>query len=121
MAPPAFAVVCGAEIRVSSFLGPPCCHVFGFLYQHVCGKDAILRAASSGKATKKKNLKTTPYEKLEEALSTWFMDMGAKNVTISGKAVRGCARGNCSCLQRAHRLREVCASAFDEALAVEDH
>ncbi|KAG0424722.1 hypothetical protein HPB47_028089 [Ixodes persulcatus] len=96
------------------FLGPPCCHVFGFLYQHVYGKDAILRAASSGKATKKKNLKTTPYEKLEEALYTWFMDMRAKNTPISGK-------WNCSCLQRAHRLREVCASAFDEALAVEDH
>ncbi|KAG0428842.1 hypothetical protein HPB47_024196 [Ixodes persulcatus] len=43
------------------------------------GKDAILRATSSGKATKKKNLKTTLYEKLEEALYTWFMDARAKN------------------------------------------
>ncbi|XP_040072206.2 tigger transposable element-derived protein 6-like [Ixodes scapularis] len=52
------------------------------------GKDAILRAASSGKATKKKNLKTTPYEKLEEALYTWFMDMRAKNVPISGEVLQ---------------------------------
>uniref|UniRef100_A0A6B0UH89 Putative secreted protein n=1 Tax=Ixodes ricinus TaxID=34613 RepID=A0A6B0UH89_IXORI len=104
MAPPTFAVVlalCGAEIRVSLFLGPPCCHVSGFLYQHVYVAAKWSRQR----------------EAVEDPVPTPSQVMDAVDLLRH----RGCARGNYSCLQCAHRLREVCASAFDEALAVEDH
>lgn len=47
-----------------------------------------LSATSSGHPSKKKNMKTTPHEKLEEALFTWFMDRRAKNVPLTGDVVQ---------------------------------
>ncbi|KAG0427315.1 hypothetical protein HPB47_025620 [Ixodes persulcatus] len=56
-------------------------------------KDAIILATSSGNASKKKHLKTTPPEKLEEALFMWFNDMRAQNVPLSGEVVQRKALG----------------------------
>ncbi|XP_040070451.3 tigger transposable element-derived protein 6-like [Ixodes scapularis] len=65
-------------------------------------KDAIILATSSGNGSKKKNLKTTPHEKLEEALFMWFNDMRARNVPLSGEVVQ----------QKA--LNYACLLGFDE-------
>lgn len=76
-------------------------------------KDTIIHAASSGKVSKKKNLKTTPHEKLEEVLFMWFIDMRLKNVPLIGKVVQQKA---CSfaCLlgYREVKARPGCLSCF---------
>ncbi|KAG0415784.1 hypothetical protein HPB47_007044 [Ixodes persulcatus] len=56
-------------------------------------KDAIVLATSSGNASKKKHLKTTPHEKLEEALFMWCNYIQARNVPLSGEVVQKKALG----------------------------
>ncbi|KAG0415785.1 hypothetical protein HPB47_007045 [Ixodes persulcatus] len=49
-------------------------------------KDSIIATVSaSGSSTAKKNLKTAAYVDVEKALFTWFTDMRAKNVPLSGE------------------------------------
>lgn len=52
------------------------------------GQDDAIHATSSGIASKKNNPKNTPHEKLQEATFSWFEDMRATNVPLSGEVVQ---------------------------------
>uniref|UniRef100_A0A224Z9W5 Tick transposon n=1 Tax=Rhipicephalus zambeziensis TaxID=60191 RepID=A0A224Z9W5_9ACAR len=51
-------------------------------------KDAITSAISSGTSTKRKKLTPSAHEDLEKALYTWFLDMRAKKMPISGSVLQ---------------------------------
>lgn len=56
-------------------------------------KDSIMATVSaSGSSTEEKNLKTAVYVDVKEALFTWFTDMRAKNVPLSGELLQQQAR-----------------------------
>lgn len=55
-------------------------------------KDAIRSAVERGTDSKKKKLKSSTYADVDKAVFTWFMDMRARNVPISGAVLQQKAR-----------------------------
>lgn len=51
-------------------------------------KDAIRGAVQAGTSGKKKKLKQSTYADVDKAVFTWFMDMRARNVPISGAVLQ---------------------------------
>lgn len=47
-------------------------------------KDAILKAVADGAEAKRARMTSGRFEKLEEALVTWFKQMRSENVPVSG-------------------------------------
>lgn len=55
-------------------------------------KDAIRNAMKAGTSSKKKKLKSSTYPDVDKAVFTWFLDMRAQNVPISGAVLQQKAR-----------------------------
>ncbi|XP_070377297.1 tigger transposable element-derived protein 6-like [Dermacentor albipictus] len=56
-------------------------------------KDAIAQALSSGTSAKRKKLTQAAHEDLEKALYTWFLDVRAKKMPVSGNMLQQKALG----------------------------
>ncbi|KAH6928565.1 hypothetical protein HPB50_016995 [Hyalomma asiaticum] len=55
-------------------------------------KDAIRSAMEHGTDSKKKKSQSSTYADVDKAVFTWFMDMRARNVPISGAILEQKAR-----------------------------
>lgn len=60
-------------------------------------KDAIAQALSSGTSAKRKKLTQAAHEDLEKALYTWFLDVRAKKMPVSGNMLQQKALGYAVC------------------------
>lgn len=61
-------------------------------------KENILKTKDSGPCSQRKRLKCSPYEEVEKTLYTWFLDIRARNIPVSGATLQHKAKDIASLL-----------------------